>query len=92
MIETLKPLGVLRISLFGSFARRDTGAFSDIDILVKLPSSQDGKSLGLKWFVLDQELEEILGVPVDLVSEASLSPHLRAVVEKEMETIYEKAG
>jgi|GEM_PF-5574534 len=46
----------------------------------------------MRWFVLDQELEKVLGIPVDLVSESSLSPLLRSVIQKDLEIIYDKAG
>lgn len=92
IIETLLPIGVVRISIFGSFARMDDSAVSDIDILVKLPSSKNRAIIGLKWFTLDQELEKKLGRPVDLVSEDALFNPLRAIIEKDLEVIYEKTG
>ena len=92
IIDTLKPLGVLRIALFGSFARKEESKTSDIDILVTLPDAKNRKPIGMRWFVLDQELEEILGLPVDLVSEGSLSPNLRSIIQKDLEIIYEKTG
>lgn len=92
IIETLKPLGVLRISLFGSFSRHEENPESDIDILVRLPPLRNRALIGLHWFTLDQELEEKLGRPVDLVSEDALQPSLRAIVDKDLEVIYEKAG
>lgn len=91
IVEALSPLGAERIALFGSFARKEPGAH-DIDILVKFPSSRKRKRIGLKWFTLDQELSVKLGMPVDLVSEDSVSPRLRAQIEKDLEVIYEKAG
>ncbi len=54
IIDTLKPLGVLRISLFGSFAREEESP-QDIDILVQLPELdsmallQEGESECLSW-------------------------------------------
>ncbi len=91
IIQILKPFGVSRIALFGSFAR-EQGEFNDIDILVSFPDLKNRKVIGLKWFVLDQELEKILGVPVDLVTEASLNRHLRSIIQKDLKVIYEKAG
>lgn len=91
IIETLVPLGVVRISIFGSFARREDSPTSDVDILVKLPSG-NRPLIGMKWFTLDQELEEKIGRPVDLVSEDALVNSLRAIIEKDLEVIYEKTG
>lgn len=92
IIEKLKPLGVERVALFGSFARKEHTKNSDIDILVTLPSSKKRKPIGLRWFALDKELEEILGIPVDLVTENSLNENLRSLIEKDLEIIYEKTG
>lgn len=92
IIETLVPLGVLRISIFGSFARREDSSASDIDILVKLPSGKNRPLIGMAWFTLDQELEKKIGRPIDLVSEDALVNPLRAIIEKDLEVIYEKAG
>lgn len=92
IINTLVPLGAQRISLFGSYARGDFGATSDIDILIRFPSSSKRKPIGLLWFTIDQILESKLGRRVDLVTEQSLSPHLKAIIEKDLVVIYDKAG
>ncbi len=92
IIETLKPLGVLRIAIFGSFSRGDLRAGSDIDILVRLPNFRQRHLIGLRWFSLDEELEKLLGMPVDLVSEDAVPSALRPIIEKDLEVIYEKAG
>jgi predicted nucleotidyltransferase len=92
IIDTLKPLGVLRISIFGSFARQNDSPTSDIDILVRLPSIKSRKLIGLRWFGIDQEIQSKTGRSVDLVSEDSLFQPLRAIIEKDLVVIYEKAG
>ena len=91
IIDTLSPLGVVRISLFGSFSRGETNP-GDIDILVKLPDPKSRKAIGMRWFVLDQELSEKIGMSVDLVSEDSVSPVLRKVIDRDRRVIYEKTG
>jgi predicted nucleotidyltransferase len=92
IVAKLKPLGVERVALFGSFARREEAASSDIDILVTFPRFGKRKPIGMRWFVLDQELEEALGIPVDLVTEDSLNERLRSVIQRDLEVIYEKTG
>lgn len=92
IIDTLKPLGVLRIAIFGSFSRREDTPDSDIDVLVRLPTGKKRALIGLKWFVLDQEIEKQIGRPVDLVSEDAVFASLRLIIEKDLEVIYEKAG
>ena len=43
IIRQLKDLGALKIVLFGSFARDDVDATSDLDLLVLMPSTSSGK-------------------------------------------------
>lgn len=71
--EVLRRHGVIRASLFGSFARGDATAESDVDLLVELPT---GKSL-FDLIGLEQDLCETLGVKVDVLTYASLRPRMR---------------
>lgn len=71
--ETLRAFGVARLSLFGSFARDEGRADSDVDLLVEF-----NRPVGLFEFVrLQRQLAEIVGHPVDLVTPAALKPQLR---------------
>ena len=65
--------GARRIRVFGSVARGDAGPNSDLDLLVVM---DDGRSL-LDLIGLGQDLEDLLGRKVDVVSEGGLSFHLR---------------
>jgi predicted nucleotidyltransferase len=71
--------GARNVRVFGSRARGEAGAESDVDLLVEM---EPGRSL-LDLVGLSQDLEELLGRPVDVVTEASLSPHLRGRVQEE---------
>jgi uncharacterized protein len=65
--------------IFGSVARGEAGAESDIDLLVKM---EEGRSLlDLSALVLD--LQDLLGVKVDVVSEDGLYWLLRRRILKE---------
>jgi predicted nucleotidyltransferase len=92
IVDILKPYGVEKIALFGSFAREEESDSSDIDILVTLSPLKGRKPIGLKWFTLDQELEQVLGIAVDLVTEGSLDPNLVTIIRKDLDIIYEKTG
>jgi uncharacterized protein len=59
--------------LFGSFARGDAGPASDVDFLVDMESTRTLLDL----VGLQQDLEEMLGRRVDVVTEGGLSPYLR---------------
>ncbi len=61
--EIRKRYGVVISGIFGSYARGEQNELSDIDILVELE-----KPIGLKFFELWDELENLLGIKVDLLT------------------------
>ena len=71
--------GVDRLALFGSTARDAARADSDIDILV----SFDGPATSERYFGVQFFLEDLLGRPVDLVTDKALRPELRPFIERE---------
>ena len=72
-----KEFGARRIRVFGSVARGEESADSDIDFLVDLPSGYD---LFAQRLPLAERLAEITGRRVDLVPEHELNRHLRPYV------------
>ena len=54
---------VSRLALFGSYARGDQKPDSDVDILVDIDPS-----VGLEFVTLANQIEQLLGLPVELVS------------------------
>ena len=73
--ELQRRFEVRKLALFGSYARGEERADSDVDILVEVDPS-----IGLEFVTLAQRIEQLLGVNVDLVSS-------RAVTAKAMEFI-----
>ena len=71
--------GVTRLALFGSTARDEARADNDIDVLVAF----DGPATSERYFGVQFYLEDLLGSPVDLVTEKALRPELRPFIEKE---------
>ena len=71
--------GVTDLALFGSTARDAARIDSDIDILV----SFDGPATSERYFGVQFFLEDLLGRPVDLVTDRALRPELRPFIEKE---------
>jgi hypothetical protein len=71
--------GAYDVRLFGSVARGEARPDSDIDFLVKLEA---GRSL-LDLARLLRELHALLGMRVDVVTEAGLRPRIRMRVLKE---------
>ena len=65
--------GAKRLRIFGSQATRTATDTSDLDLLVEFDPGRDLLDLiGLK-----QDLEELLGSKVDVMTEGSLTPYLR---------------
>jgi uncharacterized protein len=77
--------GVAYAAVFGSIARGESRPDSDVDILVRL-----GRRTGMVGYMrLVQDLESALHKSVDVVTEQSLNPHVRAYVTEDLATIYE---
>ena len=74
--------GARTVSVFGSVARGDTGAHSDLDLLV-----DTGGPLSLfEQAALQGELEDLLGCPVHVLTRGGLScarENTRAQIERE---------
>ncbi|MBK1733851.1 DNA polymerase subunit beta [Halorhodospira abdelmalekii] len=71
--------GVTRLALFGSTVRDTARIDSDIDVLVDF----DGPATSKRYFGVQFYLEDMLGCPVDLVTEKALRPELRPYIEQE---------
>ena len=72
--------GAFNVRVFGSVARGDATATSDVDFLVTWDYAQVSSWGGVG---LDFDLEDLLGVSVDVVSEGGLSPLVKSQILKE---------
>ena len=77
--ELAEQFGVADLALFGSAARDEALPNSDIDILVRF----DGPANSKRYFGVQFYLEDLLGRPVDLVTDKALRPELRPYIEAE---------
>lgn len=78
--EIGERFAVERLGLFGSAARDELAAESDVDVLVAFRNPPTyAVYLGLKRF-----LEGLVGRRVDLVTETGLKPRARASVERDL--------
>lgn len=77
--------GIARLHVFGSVARGTASPDSDIDVLYEL---EPGRRLGWEIEQLTDELADIFGRPVDLVSPAALHRRLKDTVLSEARTLY----
>lgn len=82
--KALLKLGARTLSLFGSVARDESTASSDIDILIEFDSKK-----GLFDFVgLKNYLEKLLGCEVDLVTKNALHPALKKRILHEAKYVF----
>ena len=79
ILEIAAQYGARNVRVFGSIARGDADADSDIDLLVDL---QPGRSL-LDHVALWQDLEELLGRKVDVLVDGGISPYLGEQIRAE---------
>jgi predicted nucleotidyltransferase len=75
----VQRFGVVDIALFGSTARDEATSDSDMDILIRF----DGPATSKRYFGVQFYLEDLTGLPVDLVTDKALRPELRPYVERE---------
>ncbi len=83
-----KTQPVAKAWLFGSFARGEQQADSDVDILIALIP---GTRLGLKFFAMNPELEQLLERPVDLVIDGDLLPFAEKTANRDKVLVYARA-
>jgi len=77
--EIKRRFGVKRIGIFGSHARGEEKATSDVDVLVEFVVPSFDNFMELAFF-----LEDLFGREVDLVTTGGLSPHVAPFVEREV--------
>ena len=80
--EIRAEYGVARLGVFGSRVRGEARSDSDLDVLVEFAHPTFRNYMGLKRF-----LENLIGVPVDLVSAAALKPLLKEHILREVEYV-----
>lgn len=80
IIAAVQKYGGLEVQVFGSVARGEETPDSDVDFLVEFPSGYD---IFLQRIPLQEELEAIVGRPVDLVVKRELNRHIRDAVLRE---------
>jgi predicted nucleotidyltransferase len=74
-----KRHGASDVRIFGSIARGDARETSDLDLIVKF---EPNRTL-LDHAALIGDLEDLLGVRVDVIDADGMRPRFRAVVEQE---------
>ena len=81
---------VVRAYVFGSFARGENNPDSDLDILVTF--DRTAKVSLFDHVSMTYDLEDLLGMEVDLVTEGTLLPRVAASAEHDKILIYERVS
>jgi len=79
--ELIRKFGVKELGIFGSFARNEQRANSDVDVLVEMERNSFDAYMDLLFF-----LEDLFGRKVDLVVKDTIKPMIRNRILRE--TVY----
>lgn len=84
-LPILQSYGITRAAVFGSVARGEERADSDIDILVTL-----GKPMGMISFTrFAEQLEQSLNKKVDVITENSVNKFIKPFIMTDLKIFYE---
>lgn len=81
--ELEERFGVLKIGLFGSYARGDAREDSDVDVAVELVK----ENIADRYFGLLHYLEDNLHKKIDLGIESNIKPALKPYIMKEIKYV-----
>ncbi len=82
--DNLKRFGIKKVGIFGSFVRNEQTIDSDVDLLATFEKELKtfDNFMNAAFF-----LEDIFKIPVELVTEESISPYLKPHIMKEVEYV-----
>ncbi len=67
------------MAIFGSYSRKEQGEKSDLDIVVEFSDS-----IGIRFIDLAEELEDIVGLKVDLVSKNGIKEKYLSSIDSDL--------
>lgn len=79
ILDIARKHGARNVRVFGSVARGTSGPESDLDLLIDL---DPGRSL-LDVIAIEQDIEDALGVKVQVATEGGLKPRVRDIILSE---------
>lgn len=78
ILEIAKKYGAENVRIFGSVPRGEANSKSDLDLLIELKS---GRTI-LDIIAIKQDVEDLIGLKVDVVTTNSISPYIKDEVLK----------
>ena len=88
--EFARYKSVVKVWIFGSFARAEDNYNSDIDLMVDVPS-RDNFSL-FDLFEIQHNLEQVFKRKVDLVMKGAMKPFAWETAKDDLKLIYDRSG
>jgi len=85
IVQKLMPYKPAQIGIFGSYARGKEGEESDLDLLVSLKERINLFEL----LDLEEEINAMLGVEVDLVTDKSINKYMEPYIRKDIIYIFD---
>jgi predicted nucleotidyltransferase len=86
--DSLQPQGIESLYLFGSRARNEAGAKSDIDVAFVVSSEMEERFSLLDQARIRRQLGDLMIQEVDFVELAALRPRIAQAVEKDLIQIF----
>ena len=83
IVSFMKAHGAVKVGVFGSYARGEARADSDLDLMVWFAEQ---KSL-LGVIRIERELSELLGVKIDILTEQGISPYLVDRIRQDLKVL-----
>ncbi|MCW3112874.1 MAG: nucleotidyltransferase [Segetibacter sp.] len=80
--ELQRKYPVSQLGVFGSYAREEATAESDIDIAVEITGP-----MGLNFIEMADEIESLLGIKTDVVPIRSIKPEYLQYVKKDIKYV-----
>lgn len=79
-------MGILSLSLFGSTARGEERAESDVDLAVRFDPA---RGIGLfQYNAIANRIQDLLGEPVDLVSEPARKAWMQDAIDRDRCSVF----
>ena len=82
--ELASKYGIHDLRIFGSYARGEATADSDLDLLVTI---EDGPGLAKRFISFHDEVQKLFGMRVDVLTEDALNPRLHARILREAQPL-----
>jgi uncharacterized protein with HEPN domain/predicted nucleotidyltransferase len=79
--EWIGKYPIQKLSIFGSYARNEQNKDSDLDVLVSL---DEKIPIGLEFVSIALDIEDALGLKIDLVTENGLHPKIKKYVYQDL--------